>query len=643
MRIGIEAQRLFRKKKHGMEVVALELIRHLQALDRENQYFIFVKDDEDRCIQETDNFRIVTVPGLSYPDWEQIQLPKAIKEYNLDVLHCTCNTAPRRVGVPLILTLHDIIYLESVSFLGTAYQNFGNLYRRWVVPQVVKSCQKIVTVSHYEQQCILDKLPVEADNIRVVYNAINSSFRVIEEEQLVRYQQAYQLPDRFILYFANPSPKKNAANTFVAYQHYVEMSEHPLPLVVADTSQNYVNQLLKKLDLGHLASRVQVIDFIPFATLPYVYNLASLFLYTSKRESFGMPILEAMACGTPVITSTTSAMPEIASPAALLADPLDPPAIGAQMHQLLAHQAQQFTLIEEGLKRAAEFTWEATAKQMLGIYEDIAQNENHRTTETMKAKHLFDPGDEYSKAVDHKRLQFIIKQLEQQGPTGGTVLDVGCGNGIMSRAIAQHGYQVFGIDISAKAIEKARAVEHDNVRFEVMSADELVADGSTYDAVICSEVLEHLSDPSQLLKTLHALLSDDGVLVVTVPNGRGPRELMITQPMQKLQQQGGILLKGAEAAKKALGYTGKTEQSDADDLSHVQYFTKNSLRRLLNTHLFRMQAFEHANFLADVFPVSWLANRSYWLQSVDCRVADTLPHQFTGGFYSAWTKVRVDK
>jgi 2-polyprenyl-3-methyl-5-hydroxy-6-metoxy-1,4-benzoquinol methylase len=250
----------------------------------------------------------------------------------------------------------------------------------------------------------------------------------------------------------------------------------------------------------------------------------------------------------------------------------------------------------------------------------------------------------YSKAVDRKRLRFIEEQLRRYAPPQGSVLDVGCGNGIMSEAIGRCGYQVLGIDISEKAIDKAKAAgTKSNIQFRVVSAEDLVADGSTYDAVICSEVLEHLPDPSQLLRTLHALLSDEGVLVVTVPNGRGPRELMITQPMQKLQQQGGILLKGAKAVKKTLGYTGKTEQSDADDLSHVQYFTKHSLRHLLNTHLFRMQAFEHANFLADVFPVSWVANRSYWLQSVDCCVADALPHQFTGGFYSAWTKVRIDE
>ncbi len=638
MRIGIEAQRLFRKKKHGMEVVALELIRHLQALDQENEYFIFVKDDEDWCVEETANFRIITVPGLSYPDWEQVHLPRAIKKHQLDVLHCTCNTAPLRVDVPLVLTLHDIIYLESVSFSGTAYQNFGNLYRRWVVPQIVKNCQKIITVSHYERQRISQRFSDHAERIEVAYNAVNRTFKLISDKgKLEYYRQKYQLPDAFILYFANPSPKKNALNTLAAYHHYAELSEQPLPLVVADTNRDYIEQALKDLNMGHRAPLIQVIDFIPFDVLPYVYNLASLFLYPSKRESFGMPILEAMACGTPVITSTTSAMPEIAGPAALQVNPLDPLAMGQQIHAVLSDQTLRDKLVEQGQARAKDFTWQRTAQQVLGIYQavfDSNQKQHQKMTDTSSSHN-----SGYSKAVDHKRLQFILKQLQRHVSPQGKVLDVGCGNGIMSKAIGQDGYQVLGVDVSEKAIKKAKSGEsQSNVDFRVVRAEELVADGSTYDAVICSEVLEHLPNPSPLLATLHALLSDRGVLVVTVPNGRGPRELLITQPMQKLQRKGGRLLAGAEAVKGALGYDGQTEQSAADDLTHVQYFTKNSLRRLLNTHLFKMQAFEHANFLADVFPVSWLANRSYRLQEADCRVADVLPHHFTCGFYSSWTK-----
>src|SRR5579864_898309 len=141
MRIGIEAQRIFRPKKHGMEVVAMELIRQLQQQDTTNEYVIFAKNDTDReCILPTKNFTIQTPPGKTYIDWEQLQLPRAVEKANLDILHCTCNTAPLFPGAPLLLTLHDIIYLEKTDFNGTAYQNFGNLYRRWDVPRIVKKC-----------------------------------------------------------------------------------------------------------------------------------------------------------------------------------------------------------------------------------------------------------------------------------------------------------------------------------------------------------------------------------------------------------------------------------------------------------------------------------------------------------------------
>src|SRR5690606_10873068 len=114
MRIGIEAQRIFRKEKHGMDMVAVELIKNLQKLDKVNEYFIFVNPDEDTStIKPEANFTIVPLSKSPYPIWEQIHLPRAVKKYQLDLLHCTANTAPLQLNIPLILTLHDIIYLEK--------------------------------------------------------------------------------------------------------------------------------------------------------------------------------------------------------------------------------------------------------------------------------------------------------------------------------------------------------------------------------------------------------------------------------------------------------------------------------------------------------------------------------------------------
>ena len=134
MRIGIEAQRLFRTHKHGMDRVALELIKNLQEIDKENEYFIFVKPDQDTsAISESTNFAIVEIPGGPYPLWEQIKLPKIAKSFQCDILHCTSNTAPIFSKTPLVTTLHDIIYMEDsvltqLKNAGSWYQKIGNLY-----------------------------------------------------------------------------------------------------------------------------------------------------------------------------------------------------------------------------------------------------------------------------------------------------------------------------------------------------------------------------------------------------------------------------------------------------------------------------------------------------------------------------------
>jgi len=158
MKIGIEGQRLFRKKKHGMDMVALELIRNLQEIDHANEYYIFVSPDEDNAVlKETANFKIITLEGGSYPMWEQFALPKAAKKYGCEILHCTSNTAPVNCNIPLVTTLHDIIYMES-SYLkiltgsATPYQKFGNVYRKLIVPRVVNKSRKIITVSHFEKK-----------------------------------------------------------------------------------------------------------------------------------------------------------------------------------------------------------------------------------------------------------------------------------------------------------------------------------------------------------------------------------------------------------------------------------------------------------------------------------------------------------
>ena len=247
---------------------------------------------------------------------------------------------------------------------------------------------------------------------------------------------------------------------------------------------------------------------------------------------------------------------------------------------------------------------------------------------------------EFSRIADKKRVQFITDAITKNIPSGEQVLDVGCGNGIISNAVAAMDYNVTAIDSSEKTIATAKSLNNlPNLHFFVVPAGEISSEPRKYAAIICSEVLEHLNDPSSLLAKLNESLKDDGILLVTVPNGKGPRELFVTKPVQYLQKKNNIIWKAISSIKKMLGYTGTTVQSSADDLFHLQFYTYASLSRLAEANGFRITGVSKTNFIEQVFPFSLVMKRSPALQRLDCRLADKLPLAFTSGFMTVWRKL----
>lgn len=246
---------------------------------------------------------------------------------------------------------------------------------------------------------------------------------------------------------------------------------------------------------------------------------------------------------------------------------------------------------------------------------------------------------EFERYADQKRLDFITGVLHESLPEKATILDVGCGNGIISRNLGRKGFNVLGVDVSPKTIEKAKSLNDlPNVTFKVLSAEELSVSETKYHAIICSEVIEHLSKPSLLLNALHQSLQPNGVLIVTVPNGKGPRELFVTRPIQNMQKKNGFMWKFVQKVKKMLGYSGTTVQSSADDLSHIQFFTQKSLQQLAAETQFEIVKFGKTNFIEDVFPFSLLTKRLKFLQRLDCALAERLPYSWNGGFVSVWKR-----
>jgi SAM-dependent methyltransferase len=247
---------------------------------------------------------------------------------------------------------------------------------------------------------------------------------------------------------------------------------------------------------------------------------------------------------------------------------------------------------------------------------------------------------QFVRIADKKRIDFICREILQHVPRGSQVLDVGCGNGIISKAVAELGYKVDAIDASEKTIAAARLVNsHPHLTYKVVPAGELQAQPTRYSAIICSEVLEHLHQPEQLLRILSMSLTRDGIVLVTVPNGRGPREILVTKPVKYLQRSRSPLWRLVLRIKKKLGYTGLTVQSSADDLLHVQFFTISKLKQLASQHGFRILKIDASNFIEQVFPFSLLVRRSSVLQRLDCRVAEALPLSFSSGFMMVWKKL----
>ena len=373
MKIGIEAQRIFRSNKHGMDYVVLQEILQLQQIDCDNEYFLFVKPGSDRCVQSSDNVHVIEISTPSYPLWEQWALPRAAKKYGVEILHCTSNTAPIFCSIPLVLTLHDIIFLEPRDKQNhSLYQNMGWLYRRLVVPRILDKCRRIITVSNFEKDNIIRKLHIPEERMAMIYNGYNEWFRPLTDSEEV--YKKYMSEKGFLFFLGNTDPKKNTERTLIAYSKYLEKSEVKRPLLMADLDRDYLNGIISRNNIDNINGHIFMPGYIPNSDLPYIYNAAFTFLYTSLRESFGIPLLEAMACGTPVITSNTSSMPEIGGLDAILVNPSNQDEIAAMLLKLETDSAFYEKQRQVGLTRAKLFSWRHTAEQLLELYKDISHN-----------------------------------------------------------------------------------------------------------------------------------------------------------------------------------------------------------------------------------------------------------------------------
>ncbi len=302
--------------------------------------------------------------------YEYAFLPCAVRKSKVDLFHGPSNLLPLRKVAPYVLTIHDMSYFVDPK----RYTRTKVMYWHAVTYRSARLADFIITVSAYSKQDILKYLDYPSDRIRVIPNAAHRRFRPIRDRvALEEFRNRYRVTHPYILSVGTLEPGKNLVRVVRAFARLRRegAGDYHL-LLVGDIGWLYHEIFAEVRRLG-LKEQVRALGHIPDDDLPLAYNCAELLVFPSLNEGFGLPVLEAMACGVPVVTSNCSALPEVAGDAACLVDPYDEAAIARGMESVLGDVSKREDLVQRGLKRSTVFSWKRTARETLEVYEAIAQ------------------------------------------------------------------------------------------------------------------------------------------------------------------------------------------------------------------------------------------------------------------------------
>ncbi len=391
MRIGIDYTAAVRQSA-GIGRYVRELVQSLLSLDADNEYAIIAADGgatepslpgpgSDRRVaqwaQRISADRRVRPISLPVSDrmlailWHRLRLPLWVELAcgPLNVFHSPDFTLPPVRHAKTVLTVHDLSFLRLPD---TAHPKLRSYLER-VVPRSVARADLVLADSENTRQDVIELLHVDPSRVLVIYPGVDQRMhRVDDNETLQAVRKRYALPEYFVLGVGTLQPRKNLERLLEAYASLCcsACAEHKLVLVGREGWMS--KPIFDRVRELQLQERVQFTGYVLDADLAAVYSLADLFVFPSLYEGFGLPPLEAMACGTPVVISNTSSLPEVAGDAALLVNPLDVVALAEGMRRALTDDGLRASMMERGLQRACLFDWAVSARKLLAAYGDVA-------------------------------------------------------------------------------------------------------------------------------------------------------------------------------------------------------------------------------------------------------------------------------
>jgi glycosyltransferase involved in cell wall biosynthesis len=367
VRIAIDARKLH---DYGIGTYVRNLTHWLSRFGGPDTYVLLCRRrDVDYVRSLGPSFEPWIESSGNYSFKEQWSLPVTLARARVDLFHAPHYVVSPLVRCPFIVTIHDCIHLRFPAYLPN---RLAYVYARTTMRGSARRSERVLTVSNASKQDILHYLRCPADKIEVVYNGLDERLAVEPTaEEMANVRDRFQLDAPFVLYTGNIKPHKNIDRLIEAYSILRRRGfQSTKLLIIGDDLSKYPN-LRRMVHRFQLQQSVRFLGFVHDATLAALYRMASVFVFPSLYEGFGLPPLEAMAAGTPVITSNVSSLPEVVGDAATLVDPMDAGAIADAIAQILTDERLRASLVAKGRERVKMFSWERSARRVRDIYTEV--------------------------------------------------------------------------------------------------------------------------------------------------------------------------------------------------------------------------------------------------------------------------------
>ncbi|ADD01944.1 glycosyl transferase group 1 [Thermoanaerobacter italicus Ab9] len=374
MKIAINAS-ILDDRPSGLGVYTLNVINYLcQIIEKSDQLIIYTSVPQ--YFTEQSNIKVKKIPDMTQPKygkqaaiyrfiWTNTSLLNYLKKEEVDLLYSTTHHGPLFYKNQII-TIHDLLPIHF-NYKDSLQRILQTNYFKFVLPQIIGRAKKIITISDCTKSDIIKYFNVQEEKIVKIYNGYDKNLFFPRNNARSYIYGKYKIED-YILAVGASYPHKNYDNLIKAITLTLDKN---IKLIIAggkDEYRNYLKKLAKELNL---VDKVLFINYVPQEDLPYLYSAAKCLVYPSLYEGFGLPPLEAMACGCPVITSNTSSLPEVVGDAGIMVNPHSIEELAKAIDLVLSNENLRKEMIEKGLKRAKKFSWEKTAEETLKVYEEV--------------------------------------------------------------------------------------------------------------------------------------------------------------------------------------------------------------------------------------------------------------------------------